>query len=162
MSDKATDKLVKLSTFAVRSRTTVERDGYTGELQVIPQVEGPARLVKEMRRLYGGMLAIGVADETCWEVLSRIALDCAPAMRVPFMRLLLKDKYLNQWTRTAAIADAVGMFTKTAGRVLDDLAMLGIVEHRKQSEADNSPHEWRASNWLHAHFPPKVRTEIYY
>ena len=50
-------RLVRLASFAARARTGVERDGYTSELEVIPQPEGPARLVKAMRRVYGALAA---------------------------------------------------------------------------------------------------------
>jgi hypothetical protein len=156
LDDESTARLVRLATFAVRTRTGIDRDGYTGDLQVIPQVEGPARLIKALRRLYGALLSIGVDTDTCWTVLTRIAIDCAPGMRVPFMRLLLSNDP-DDWQRTAEIAENVGMVTKTAARVLDDLALLGIVYRRKESKATNAPHLWIASGWLREHWPLEVR-----
>ncbi len=89
LGDDDTTALVLLASFAARARTIVERDGYTGELLVLPQPEGPARLIKALRRIYGALTAIGVDPDTRWSILARIALDCAPAMRVPIMRQLL-------------------------------------------------------------------------
>jgi hypothetical protein len=56
------------------------------------------------------------------------------------------------------------MVTKTAGRVLDDLALLGVAGRSKKSDADNSPDIdadnspdiWVASDWLREHWPQKV------
>ena len=48
------------------------------------------------------------------------------------------------------------MVTKTASRVLDDLALLGIAERTKKSAADNSPDMWAARDWLREHWPKKV------
>lgn len=154
--------LVTLASFVARARTAVERDGYTGELLVLPQPEGPARLVKALRRMYGAMAALGADDETRWDVLCRIAVDCVPALRVPIMRNLLgtTDEDLFDTTqprRTADIAANVGMITKTAGRVLDDLALLHITERTKKTDADNSPDLWMPTDWLREHWPPKVR-----
>ena len=158
--DEITD-LVALASFAARARTTVERDGYTGELLVIPQPEGPARLIKALNRMFGALAAIGADTDTCWDVLARIALDCAPALRVPIMRQLLDyptDLFGEcEPKRTSDIAADVGMVTKTAGRVLDDLALLGIAERSKKTKADNSPDLWVASGWLREHWPQKVR-----
>src|SRR3984957_6438991 len=66
LSDDETAKLVRLAAFTARARTSVERDGYSGDLLVMPQPEGPARLVKALRRLYGALGALGVDDKTPW------------------------------------------------------------------------------------------------
>jgi hypothetical protein len=57
-------RLIALATYTARARTAVERDGYTHELVVIPQAEGPARLVLGLRHLYGGLEAIGADEPT--------------------------------------------------------------------------------------------------
>ncbi len=150
LTEAERDKLIKLATFAARARTGVERDGYSQELLVMPQAEGPARLVKAIRRLYGALGAIGVDDATRWAVVVRVALDCAPAIRRPLMEALL-DASVE--TRTAEIASAVGIVTKTAHRQLDDLALLGIATRTKQSDADNAPDYWQASQWLRHYWP---------
>ena len=113
-----------LASYAARTRTIVERDGYTGELLVLPQPEGPARLVKALRRVYGGLAALGVDADTRWGILARIALDCAPALRVPLMRQLVDA---TEPLATKDLAVNVGVVTKTAARVLDDLALLRVL-----------------------------------
>ena len=145
--------------YAAKARTGVERDGYTGELQVIPLAEGPARLVKELRQLYGALDAIGVDVDERWSILARIARDCAPAIRTKLIQVLVGSK---DWRRTSDIAEAAGLVTKTAARHLDDLVLLGLAERRKQPKtrskkpdeaADNSPYQWGASAWLRANWP---------
>jgi hypothetical protein len=155
LTDDETDRLVQLATFTARARTAVERDGYSGELLVLPQPEGPARLVKALRRVYGALGALGVDNDARWQLLARIALDCVPAVRVPLMRTLLAPRTLidTEPQRTADIAGQVGLVTKTAHRLLDDLALIGIAERSKQSAADNSPDLWAASGWLRDHWP---------
>ena len=138
----------------------MERNGYTKDLEVIPQPEGPARLAKAMRQLYGGLAALGVDDELRWNILTRIALDCAPAVRMPLIRALLdhtEDE--DEWLRTAAIGETVGMVTKTAAVHLDDLTLIGLAERMKESNAANAAHLWRASPWLREHWPLKVGTK---
>lgn len=149
-----TSQLVDLAMFAARARTAVERDGYTGELLVVPQPEGPARLIKAMRRMYGALGALGVDHDTRWSVLSRMAVDCAPALRVPLIRALLGTPLP---ARTTDLAQAAGFVTKTASRYLDDLALLGIAVHEKETAAANSPDLWSASEWLRDYWPKKVR-----
>lgn len=117
--------------------------------------------MKALRQLYGALSALGVDYDTRWGVLARIALDCAPAIRVPLMLALLNE---TGWRRTAVIAEAAELVTKTAARHLDDLTLLGIAERTKKkpqtddsppdtSQADNSPHYWQASQWLRTHWP---------
>jgi hypothetical protein len=153
ITDDTGERLDNLAIFTACARTAVERDGYTKELLIIPQAEGPARLVKAMRQLYGGMVGLGVDDDTRWGVLNRVALDCAPAMRMPLMRALIAVK---EPTTTAVIAEQIGGVTRTAGRVLEDLALLGIAGRAKKSEADNSANLWWASDWLREYWPEKV------
>lgn len=145
LADEDKTRLQDLAIFTARTRTAVERDGYTKELLVIPQPEGPARLVKALRRVYGGMVAIGADEDTRWDLLRRIAVDCLPAMRTPVLRQLLE---YGEPQRTADIAEAVGMVTKTAHQLLDDLALLKIVVRTKKGSADNSPDLWSAGDWL--------------
>jgi hypothetical protein len=155
LRDDEIQELIRLAMFAALARTVVERDGYTNELLVLPQPEGPARLVKAMRRMYGALGALGVDENTRWRLMERIALDCGPAMRVPLMRELLASTNLldAEPRRTADIAEKVGLVTKTASRVLDDLAMLNIARRTKKTDAGNSPDLWAATGWLRKHWP---------
>lgn len=150
LSDEDKRRLKTLAVFTATARTAVERDGYTGELLVLPQPEGPARIVKVLRRVYGGMMALGADPDTAWDILTRISIDCAPAMRVNVIRALL---WFDTGTRTADIAAKAGMVTKSVHRVLDDLALLGIADRTKKSGADNAPDMWAASSWLLAYWP---------
>jgi len=145
LSDQDIRRLKDLAVFTARARTAVERDGYTKELLVMPQPEGPARLVKALRRLYGGLCAIGVDEDSRWDLMRRVAVDCAPAMRTPVLRDLLAH---DMPRKTTEIAANVGMVTKTAHQLLDDLVLLRIAERTKQGDAGNSPDLWAASEWL--------------
>jgi hypothetical protein len=153
ISETAGDKLDNLAIFTARARTAVERDGYTKELLIIPQAEGPARLVKSLQQLYAGMGALGADDDTRWSILGRIALGCVPAIRVPVMRALVGAR---KPATTADIAVTVDMVTKTTGRILDDLALLGIAVREKKSTADNSANLWSGTDWLREQWPEKV------
>lgn len=150
-------QLAALAKFAARTRTGVLREGYHHEVEVLPQAEGPARIVKALRRIYGGLEAIGVNENNRWNICSRIATDCAPAIRLPVMKALLTANGTPQ--RTSRIAQQVGMVTKTAHRILEDLALLSIAERSKLSDADNSPDLWSASAWLIDLWPPRVRAK---
>jgi hypothetical protein len=87
----------------------------------------------------------------------RIAIDCAPALRTLVIRELVRR---DGPARTSDIAAAVATVTKTASRYLEDLSLLQLAVHTKQSAADNAPDLWAASEWLRDYFP-KSETEEY-
>jgi hypothetical protein len=142
-------QLVRLAAYTARARTAVARDSHHDVLY-LPQVEGPGRLVKAYARLLGGLEAIGCNSETAWATLTRIAVDCAPALRTRFIRAVLAQ---DGPARTSDIAAKTGTVTKTASRYLEDLSLLKLVERRKLNAADNSPDLWIATPWLRQYFP---------
>jgi hypothetical protein len=152
-------RLVALATYTARARTAVERDGYSHELVVIPQAEGPARLVLGLRHLYGGLEAIGANEATRWAVVSRVARDCVSAIRNKLIQELVTR---GEPARTADVAGAVGMVSKTAHQHLEDLALLGLADRGKAGTADNSADLWSATAWLRNFWPdPESEREMY-
>lgn len=73
--------------------------------------------------MYGALGALGVDAAARWSVLDRIALDCAPAIRVPLMWALLAAA---EPARTSDLAQAAGLVTKTAGRQLDEVSVASV------------------------------------
>jgi hypothetical protein len=167
LSDAERHELVRLTRYAGTARTAVERDGYNYELLVTPQPDGPGRLVIAMRQLLGGMEAIGADHDTAWRVVRRVAADTVPSLRTQMLAELLSggEALWSQPRRTSDLGECVGMVTKTAHRVLDDLALIGLVKRSKASHADNSPDLWAPTPLLlrlwprNAPVPPRSETE---
>jgi hypothetical protein len=113
--------------------------------------------VKAFARLLGGLEAIGCDAETAWATLTRIAVDCVPALRTKVIRALVCQPTK---VRTSDIAGVTALVTKTASRYLEDLSILQLADHSKQSGADNAPDLWEASRWLRNYFP-ESETEKY-
>jgi len=149
-------RLIDLAAYTARTRTAVARDGYHHDVLYAPQVEGPGRLLKVLARLLGGLEAIGCDESVTWETLRRIAVDCAPSLRTRLIRELLRRAGP---ARTSDLAAAVEMVTKTASRHLEDLSLLKLAVHTKQSHADNAPDLWAATDWLREKFPLPVESE---
>ncbi len=158
LSDDERRRLIRLAAYTARARTAVARDGYQQDVLYLPQVEGPGRLVKTYARLLGGLEAIGCDEATAWGTLTRIAIDCAPALRTKVIRELVKQPAP---VRTSDIAAAIETVTKTASRYLEDLSILRLAVHGKQSKADNSPGLWAASDWLREYWPGQSKTDKY-
>lgn len=85
-----------------------------------------------------------------WGLLTRLAVECAPASRIPVVGMLAEQ---DSPDRTADIATALGADTKFARRILEDLALLGIAVRTKRTTADNSPDLWAPSEWLLKFWP---------
>ncbi len=152
-------RLIALAAYTARTRTAVARDGYRQDVLYPPQVEGPGRLVKAYARLLGGLEAIGCDGDTAWATLTRVAIDCAPALRTKVIRELVTR---TAPARTSEIATSIETATKTASRYLEDLLLLKLVTRRKHGSANNSPDLWAASPWLRKYWPePKGETEKY-
>ena len=152
LTEAETNRLIRLAAYTSRSRTAVMRDGYGHDVVYQPQVEGPGRLVKAFARLLGGCEALGCDAHTAWGMVTRLAVDCAPAFRTTVIRALVAHPGAM---RTSEIAHAADIATKTASRYLEDLLLLKMAVRTKQgvSAADNSPDYWEATDWLREHWP---------
>lgn len=140
--------LSRFAIYTARARTVVERDSYTGDLLVIPLPEGPGRLALALRRMYGGLEAVGVEPERAWRMLARLASDSVPSVRA---KLLGHVARLAEPTKTDTIAESVDMVKRTAERNLEDLSLLGMVERSRAGSAENAAVLWRPTRWLVEH-----------
>jgi hypothetical protein len=88
-----------------------------------------------------------------------------PAIRTKLIRRLTDQADLlgkTEPVRTADLAAAVDMVTKTAHRHLEDLALLGLAARSKAGATDNAPDMWGATDWLRQFWPdPQSETEMY-
>ena len=130
------ERLVTLANLAVRCRSAVERDGYSREIELVPHAELPARLVKVLARMMAGLDAIGAERRQSWELVTKMALDSIPALRLAVIRKLSDSDKLE----TDAIGVAVGHPTQTTRRALEDLEAHGIVDRDTAGKA----HSWSA------------------
>jgi hypothetical protein len=135
-------RLVALASLAARTRSPVERDGRTHEIELIPDAEAPARIAQALRRLYGGLRAIGLPERRAWQVITRCGLDCMPKLRRGvFMELAATDAART----TQALAAAVDYPTVTARRALEDLAAHGVV--KRESQGEGRADLWSLAPW---------------
>jgi len=135
-------KLIALAAFTVRCRSSVERDGYTREVELIPEPEAPGRLALALARLLVGVTAIGAKREDAWRVVSKVALDCIPALRLRVITMLAGA---NVPVDTTTVATAIKYPTQTTRRALEDLAAHGVV--KRQPGGQGKADLWETSKW---------------
>jgi len=135
------DRLVALATLAVRCRSAIERDGYTREIELIPEPEAPTRLIVVLERLLAGLDAIGADRKHAWAVIAKAATDSIPALRWAVIRQLAT----TETAETSRIAEALGYPTPTARRALEELTAHAVVSRFKQG--DGKADTWTLSGW---------------
>ena len=147
LDDDERKELIRLAVLVARCRSAVERDSYhTREIELVPEPEAPARLVKSLERLRAGLLALGADKTTLWEVVRKTALDSMPALRRAVIDTLVERA---EPATTTAIAETVLHPTITTRRVLEDLAAHGVAVRYPQGKGKADL--WGASDWLRQH-----------
>jgi len=125
LEERERDHLITLAALAVRIRSTVERDRQSREIESIHGEEGPARLVLSLERLLAGLDSLGCERALALKVVERVALDSVPPLR---RRALDAVRASGCPVETKVVAEAMGLPTVTARRVLEDLAAYRLVE----------------------------------
>jgi len=137
------DKLVALATFTTRCRSIVERDtSQTKEIQLIPGVESPTRLVKVLAQLLRGLQIVGVTKERAWELVTKVALDSMPALR---QRIILAMLRADKEFENTELATILGYPTVTIRRTLEDITCYAIV--KRESQGAGKSDIWSLTQW---------------
>jgi hypothetical protein len=125
---EAASRFVSLAALVAQARSSVERDGRTREVELVPEAEMPARVAQELIALDDGMRIIGTKPEERWQLVCKVAFDSLPALR---RRLRFAAIQSETHCTTADFALLVGHPTSTARRALEDLAAHSILRRLK-------------------------------
>jgi len=142
LDEEEIDRLVALSSLVVRARSAVERDSYTREIELISAPEVPTRIIVVLKRLLGGMEAIGLDTETAWQVVTKIALDSMPQLRRQILELLEVE---SDPVETGVISEMLQYPTTTAKRGLEDLMVYDLI--KRHSQGKGKADVWELSDW---------------
>lgn len=137
------DRLVALATVVVRCRSSVERDSYSREIELVPGSEAPTRLIVVLANLLAGLDAIGVPEDQAWDVVTQTALDSMPRLRHDLM-LALYDA--TDEVDTTALGEQVRHPTTTTRRALEDLTAHYVVERHPQGKGHADL--WTLAEWV--------------
>jgi DNA-binding MarR family transcriptional regulator len=137
------EALVSLTELVVRARSAIERDGYSRDIELIPEPEAPTRLIVVLDRLLAGLDSIGLERAVAWNVVVRSALDSIPALRRSVMDSLL---VLEEAIETPKLAEALDYPTPTARRALEDLTAHGIAQRVTRGKGTNAD-TWHLTEW---------------
>lgn len=136
------ERLAALASFTARARSGVIWDG-RGEIEYVPEPEGPGRLAKQLATLARGLAVVRdtrEVSEADYLTVYRVAEDTIPAQRKSVLAPLVTSPGTME---TSAIAEASRYPTATARRYLQELAAMRLVDRLSggQGRADR----WRLS-----------------
>jgi energy-coupling factor transporter ATP-binding protein EcfA2 len=152
LEPKWTDKLISLSTLVVRCRSSVERDGYTREIELVPESEAPTRLVIVLARLFAGLESIGIPNEQAWPVVVQVGLDSIPALRRRVMEVLVD----GEETVTSKVAERTDYPLRTTERSLEDLTAHGIAARHANGQGKAT--SWTMTDWARERYLAALTT----
>jgi len=142
------ERLLRLALLVTQSRSAVERDGYTREIELIPGPEGPARFAIALAHLLAGLRCIGCDDSSAWSVLESVALDSIPKLRRRVIEALME---VDGAVALGDLSDELGYPVRTLERTLEDLTVHGVVE--RAPDGPKRKRMWQkarflSENWL--------------
>lgn len=117
-------------------RGSVPRNGYgRRDIEGVPVVEEPMRLVQQLGAIARGVLALGLPEGAASMIARRVALDSMPEARRAVLRALSTGEPLS----TAGCARAAGLDRKVARMSLEELASIGVVENDRSDDEPDEP-----------------------
>jgi len=82
MTDDERARLIALTTLTVRCRSSIERDSYSREIELVPGAESPGRLTRVAANLLAGLHVVGLDRPGAWRVTERVLLDSMPQLLI--------------------------------------------------------------------------------
>lgn len=139
------ERLITLAHVTATIRSRVPRHWKSEAIEYEPRPEIGTRLVKQLSQLAKGIALVrdefSVSSEV-FELVRRVASDSVPALRRKVLDALSQ---FSEFDSTEEIAKKVGLPTKSAKFVLDDLVILGVVEKEIGCGGRGQPHVWQLS-----------------
>ncbi len=121
------DKIAHLAALCVQARSGVIREGYSSrEIELIPAVELPTRLSKQLTTLMTAFRLVGYGSaEADYALIYKIGMDSIPHKRRAVLEFLMGEE---DAVDVASVASVIGYPSNSTRRVLEDLAGLGLVK----------------------------------
>ena len=92
------NRIISLASLSCKMRSGVKRDPFSREIIDAPEpgAEAPTRLTTILTQLFLGFELLGLHEDDCWRMTSKIAFDSAPQLRSSIIRMcLLADETMQ-------------------------------------------------------------------
>jgi hypothetical protein len=124
LSEDATEEIVAVARYSTQARTGVERDGYSREILVVPELEVPTRFAKAAAALASALVGMGYTERHALDVVARVGRDSAPQVRV----IVLEQLTCEPEVSTPDLSTATNLPLSTVKSVVEDLTAIGLVQ----------------------------------
>jgi hypothetical protein len=132
LSDAVLDAIEDAALVCRWGRAAVPRHGYGArEIDGLPTIEEPPRLVRQLTTVAHGLLALGCTDDEVITLCRRLALDSMAAVRRAVLDVLTLGA---DDPTTATVAEAAGLHRAVARRTLEDLEAIGVAHGQREGE----------------------------
>lgn len=134
----AKERIKSLARIVARLRTQIERDFRGEEMQYRPQAEFSPRLIQQLRRLATMLAHVEgktVVDDDVIRIVERVAFDTAYGFHLDVVEAIMKCGGAATKKDVASVAN---LPASTAARRVDDLIILGVLEHSGKSTMGNA------------------------
>lgn len=136
LPDDVADHIEDAALVTAWGRASVPRNGYgRREIEGMPVIEEPMRLVQQLSTIGRGLLALGLPGEAVSAITRRVALDSMPENRRAVLRALSLGEPLN----TSKVAKVAALDRKVARMTLEDLAAIGVVSNDRVDDDAEEP-----------------------
>lgn len=134
LPDDLADQIEDAALVTAWGRGAVPRSGYgRRDIEGVPVVEEPMRLVQQLGALARGVLALGLPVEAAEAITRRVALDSMPEARRAVLEALATGEVLT----TSGVGRAAAVDRKVARFNLEELAAIGVVEHDRGDDEED-------------------------
>lgn len=135
LPDAIADAIEDAALVTAWGRANVPRNGYgRRDIEGVPIVEEPMRLVQQLGALAAGVLALGLPDAAAATIARRVALDSMPEARRAVLDALAQARTDGELLNTSAVGRRAGLDRKVARYQLEELAAVGVVEHDRADD----------------------------
>jgi hypothetical protein len=144
MTEDEQARLTALATLGARCRSSVVREGYSREIELVPGHERSPRLYGQLRQLHVGLRVIGTSEHETLRLLAKVALDGVHPGRRSVLHYLMDNPGIHA---TAGIAGQCRLTLTPTRRHLQDLHAHGVVDLVGEHPERWSPSDWLRENW---------------
>jgi hypothetical protein len=143
-------KIGGLAILCAQARAGVVRNSYSRVVEMMPQAEGPGRLVKQLKLLGVGLALVRQKDridQGVYRILRKVARDNVPQLRYRILKGLwqLWRKHPKAWFEIRQIEQHVGVPGPTVRLELEDIQLVRLAECQRKGSGETAPQLWRPS-----------------
>jgi len=128
VSGTVQEKIAHLASLCVLGRSGVFRNGYSRDIEFIPDPELPTRLTKELLKIASALSLIdSTSEEKNYELIYKIGLDSIPRVR----RAILRAVRFDTEYEVSNLSENIGYPVTPIRRALEELMAFGVMKCRK-------------------------------